>query len=193
MEGALWLADAVAREALLFAAIGFLIGGFDDLLIDLWMTRHAARSATIYRRHPRATLQGFPESAHRFAVFVPAWDEGAAAARMLRTLLARLDCPGLVVFAGCYPNDQVTIDAVVDVAGEDDRLALVIIPRPSPTTKADNLNAMWHALERHESTSGQRFYAVVLHDAEDVVATGELRLFAHLLGAPRSCNCRCCL
>ena len=27
--------DAVAREAMLFAAIGFLIGGIDDLLVDL--------------------------------------------------------------------------------------------------------------------------------------------------------------
>lgn len=55
-------------------------------------------------------------------------------------------------------------------------------PRPGPTTKADNLNAMWHALQRYEAASGYRFDAVVLHDAEDVVATGELRLFAHLLG-----------
>lgn len=183
MEGAIWLADAVAREALLFAAIGFLIGGLDDLLIDLiWIVRHATRGATVYRRHPRATLMDFPEPTRRFAIFVPAWDEGAVAARMLRTMLARLDCPKLVVFAGCYPNDPATVDAVADVAEEDRRVALVLNPRPGPTTKADNLNAMWHALERHEAGCGYRFDAVVLHDAEDVVATGELRLFAHLLG-----------
>lgn len=183
MGEAIWLADAIAREALLFAAIGFLIGGIDDLAIDLiWMARHAVRSATIYRRHPRTSLRDFPEPARRFAMFVPAWDEGAIAARMLRTMLARLDCPRLAVFVGCYPNDRATIDAVADVAEEDRRIVLVLNPRPGPTTKADNLNAMWHALERHERTFGERFDAVVLHDAEDVVATGELRLFAHLLG-----------
>ena len=183
MEGAIWLADTVAREALLFAAIGFLIGGLDDLAIDLiWMIRHMTRSATVYRRHPRATLQDFPPPAHRFAILVPAWDEGAVAARMLRTMLARLDCPKLVVFVGCYPNDSATVDAVVDVAEEDRRVALVLNPRPGPTTKAGNLNAMWHALKRHEAAFGYRFDAVVLHDAEDVVATGELQLFAHLLG-----------
>ena len=183
MGDAIWLADTVAREALLFAAIGFLIGGLDDLVIDLsWMARHVARNATIYRRHRRVTLQDFPVPTRRFAIFVPAWDEGAIAARMLRTMLARLDCPKLVVFAGCYPNDSATVDAVADVAQDDRRVVLVLNPRPGPTTKADNLNAMWHALERHEAAVGDRFDAVVLHDAEDVVATGELRLFAHLLG-----------
>lgn len=130
MEEATWLADAVAREALLFAAIGFLIGGLDDLLVDLiWMVRHAARSATVYRRHARATLEDFPPSARRFAMFVPAWDEGAVAARMLRTLLARLTCSDLVVFVGCYPNDPVTTDAVADVAAGDARVTLVLNPR----------------------------------------------------------------
>jgi bacteriophage N4 adsorption protein B len=123
MEGAVWLADAVAREALLFAAIGFLIGRLDDLLVDLiWILRHAARSATIYRRHARATLEDFPGSAHRFALFVRGWDEGTVAARMLRTMLARLTSPNLVVFVGCCPNDPATTDAVASVAATDGRV-----------------------------------------------------------------------
>lgn len=182
MQGAIWLADAVARETLLFAAVGFLIGGLDDLLIDLiWIARHARRRATIYRRHARASLADFPPADRHFAMFVPAWDEGAVAGRMLRTVLARLDCARLEIFAGCYPNDPATIDAVADVAEEDTRVTLVINPLPGPTTKADNLNALWRALERREVEMGARFDAVVLHDAEDVVASGELRLFSHLL------------
>ncbi|MCR5870246.1 hypothetical protein LRS12_05595 [Sphingomonas sp. J344] len=31
----LFVIDTIAREAMLFAAIGFLIGGIDDLLVDL--------------------------------------------------------------------------------------------------------------------------------------------------------------
>ena len=31
----LWIVDIIAREAFLFAGVGLLIGGLDDLLVDL--------------------------------------------------------------------------------------------------------------------------------------------------------------
>lgn len=183
MEWGIWLAELVASEALLFAAVLFLIGGIDDLTVDLiWMVRHLKRRVTIYRRYARATIDDFPIPDRRFAMFVPAWDEGAVAAHMLRTVLARLPCDRLVIFVGCYPNDPATCAAVADIAASNGRVILVLNPRHGPTTKADNLNAMWRALLRHEEAADARFDAVVLHDAEDVVATGELRVFAHLLG-----------
>ncbi|WP_245942113.1 glycosyl transferase family protein [Sphingomonas gilva] len=182
MEGAIWLAEAAASEALLFAAVLFLIGGIDDLAVDVfWIVRHLTRRATVYRRHARKALSDFPPADLHFAMFVPAWDEGAVIAQMLSTTLSRLTCGRLVVFVGCYPNDVATCDAVADVADKDARIVLALNPRQGPTTKADNLNAMWRALQRHEAATGMRFDAVVLHDAEDVVSSGELRVFAHLL------------
>lgn len=183
MEGGIWLAELAASEALLFAAVLFLIGGIDDLAIDLiWIVRHLKRRVTVYRRHARATIDDFPVPDRRFAMFVPAWDEGAVAAHMLRTVLARLPCDRLVIFVGCYPNDPATCAAVTDVAASDGRVVLVLNTRHGPTTKADNLNAVWRALLRYEAAVAHRFDAIVLHDAEDVVASGELRVFAHLLG-----------
>lgn len=54
--------------------------------------------------------------------------------------------------------------------------------RPGPTTKADCLNRLWLAMREDERDTGQRFKAVVLHDAEDVVDVRELDLFDRLIG-----------
>ncbi|MBS0285149.1 MAG: glycosyltransferase, partial [Proteobacteria bacterium] len=100
-----WI-DAATREMTLFAAAGFLIGGIDDLLVDLvWLVRRAWR-----RGGGTATLDELPAPAtqRRFAIFVPAWDESAVIGAMLRTALARLDHPGFRIFVGCYPNDRAT-------------------------------------------------------------------------------------
>ncbi|MVO78149.1 glycosyltransferase [Sphingomonas sp. MAH-20] len=51
-------------------------------------------------------------------------------------------------------------------------------PRPGPTTKADNLNAMWRAL----LADGTPVAAIALHDAEDVVHPAEIGIFAALCG-----------
>lgn len=171
-----WI-DAATREMTLFAAAGFLIGGVDDLLVDLvWLARRAWR-----RGGGTATLDELPAPAtqRRFAIFVPAWDESAVIGAMLRTTLARLDHPAFRIFVGCYPNDRATIDAVADVAAGDVRVVLVIGERPGPTTKADCLNNLWNALARASEPAD----AIVLHDAEDVVHPAELRLFDALLDA----------
>ncbi|WP_374129572.1 glycosyl transferase family protein [Sphingomonas sp. 28-62-20] len=192
--------DFVAREALLFAAFGFLISGIDDLAIDglyflYWLRRRIAG-----RRAPRPTLADLAASPARgrIAIFVPAWDEAAVIEPMLRTALARLDHPDYHLYVGTYPNDRATIDAVARVAAADDRVRLVIGPQPGPTTKAACLNILWHALRRAEAAAGAggdgdggdsdgrhagRARAIVLHDAEDVVHPGELRLFDALIGA----------
>ncbi|MFT3978461.1 MAG: glycosyl transferase family protein [Sphingomonas bacterium] len=168
-----WI-DAATREMTLFAAVGFLIGGVDDLLIDLvWLARRMLRGSDT------ATLADLPPPGRqrRFAILVPAWDESAVIGAMLRAALARLDHPDYRIFVGCYPNDRATIAAVAEIAAADPRVALAIGERPGPTTKADCLNTLWRALLR----SGTPFDAIVLHDAEDVVHPAELRLFDALL------------
>lgn len=53
--------------------------------------------------------------------------------------------------------------------------------RPGPTTKADCLNTLWRALLHDELAQGFRAKAVVLHDAEDIVHSAELRVFDTLI------------
>ncbi|MES2755436.1 MAG: glycosyl transferase family protein [Pseudomonadota bacterium] len=166
--------DAVAREAALFAAIGFLIGGIDDLAVDL----------IFLVRSRRRWLRYLPRSAaptRRIAIFVPGWDEAAVIGAMLRNALGSLDYGNYRIYVGTYRNDAATIQAVAAVARDDARVRLVIGARAGPTTKGDNLNTLWRALRRDEALGDDRFDAIVLHDAEDVVHPEELLVFDRLL------------
>lgn len=164
--------DGVAREAMLFAAIGFLIGGIDDLLVDLAYA--IARLRTWWRGEADRPITA---SALPMALFIPAWDEAAVIAPMLRATLSRYGAGAYRIYVGTYPNDAATIAAVAEVAATDPRVRLVIGSTPGPTTKADCLNALWRALLRDEA-AGEPCAAVILHDAEDLVHPDELRVFA---------------
>ena len=169
--GALEWLDAVARELALFAGVGLLIGGIDDLLVDACYFLLRA-----FRRRRRLTVKGLSSTPLlRFAVLVPAWDEAAVIGAMLTTTLGRLRGAEYRIFVGCYPNDPATIAAVRAVT--DDRVRLVVGPRPGPTTKADNLNCLWRAVNE----DGWIADAVVIHDAEDLAHPDELRVFTALL------------
>ena len=168
--------DSLAREAMLFAAIGFLIGGIDDLLVDVAYGATWLR-ARLRRERPRA-LDVAPLP---IAIFIPAWDEAAVIGAMLRATLARYDYPDYRLYVGAYPNDPATIAAVSEVALTDPRVRLVVTATAGPTTKADCLNTLWRALLRDEA-AGEPFAAVLLHDAEDLVDPQELRVFAAWLG-----------
>lgn len=176
--GSLGLLEIVARELMLFAAVGLLIGGIDDLLVDLlFFARRAWRGFGVSL--PLDDLPAMPGS--RVAIFVPAWAEAAVIGPMLRTLLARLD-GDYRVYVAVYANDRPTARAVATVAGLDRRVRLVVNPAPGPSTKADNLNAAWIAMRAEERASGVPTRFVVLHDAEDVVHADELRVFDALIG-----------
>lgn len=173
VEGWLWALDAALAEALLLAAILFLVGGIDDLAIDLAWAR--------VRGPPMRFEDVPPATPCRIAVFVPAWDESAVIAPMLRAALARYRHGDYRLFVGCYPNDPATIRAVAAVTAEDARVRLVIGDVDGPTTKAACLNHLWRALRRADARDGCATDAVVLHDAEDVVDPFELALFERLL------------
>lgn len=186
MTGGDWLlplAEAAVHEAMLFAAIGFAIGGVDDFLVDaLYLIRAAGRRL---RGETDPVLADLPRdpAAGRLAIFVAAWDESAVIGAMLRTAAARFDHPDWRLYVGAYPNDRATIDAVAEVAAAEPRIRLVIGTRPGPTTKADCLNALWTAMLADEAAEGVPVRGVVLHDAEDVVHRGELTVYAHHLAA----------
>lgn len=181
--GAGWImaaVDAIARETMLFAGVGFLLGGLDDLAVDFaWGWARFTRRTDVVP----ATLDRYGDTApRRIAVFVAAWDEAAVIEAMLRASLARFDHPDYRMYVGTYPNDRATIAAVAEVAADDPRVRLVIGARDGPTTKADCLNTLWRALARDEARTGVRAAAVVLHDAEDVVHPAELRVIDALIG-----------
>lgn len=164
--------DSVALEVTLIAAVGLLIGGLDDLLADIVYGVSRLRSWRRAWKRPALDRDGGP-----MAVFIPAWDEADVIGPMLRTALTRYDHANYRIYVGAYPNDPATIAAVADIAGCDDRVHLVIVKQPGPTTKADCLNSLWRALLADEA-AGEPVLAVVLHDAEDVVHSLELQLLA---------------
>lgn len=171
--GALELLDAVARELALFAGVGLLLGGLDDLLVDVCYL-----ALRLFRRRKRLTVATLPPAPPlRFALLVPAWDEAAVIGAMLRSAVERLRGAEYRIFVGCYPNDPATVSAVHLVG--DQQVELVIGPRPGPTTKAENLNHLWRAVQ----ASGWASDAVVIHDAEDVLHPDELRVLSALLAS----------
>ena len=170
------------RELISAAAVLIAIIGVDDLIIDaIYFTRRGWRAATVYTRHERARadLLSPPERSGAMAILVPAWDESAVIGKMLKGALSRLNHPHYRIFVGVYPNDPETLAAVRAVA--DPRIIPIITSRNGPSTKADCLNHLWDALCLEEEASGTRFKAVILHDAEDVLHSQELRIFDRLI------------
>ena len=178
------LVGIVVRELAVFAAIGFLLGGLDDLVIDLiWIGRTTWRSATIYTHHPRADAATLapPASPGRLAIFVAAWQEDAVIGGMVANALASLRHPDWRLYVGCYPNDPATIAAIERTAAGDSHVRIVVGNAPGPTTKAGCLNWIWQAMVADERTDGVPVKAVVLHDAEDIVHADELTLYDALI------------
>ncbi len=173
---------AIRGELLLFAGVGLLIGGLDDLLLDLlYGVRRIWRGMTVYRRYPRMTVDTLPPPARpgTMAVLIPAWDEGAVIGPMLRNCLkAWADDTHVHIFVGIYPNDRATREAVMEVAELSDRISVVVNPHAGPITKADCLNSLWRAVVRREAAEGAPVKAIVLHDAEDIVHRDSLRLMS---------------
>lgn len=174
--------EFVWRELALFAGSGFLLLGASDLAIDLiWIGRTLWRRMTVYRRFDRARADIFPrpEQPGLLVIFIPAWDEAVVIGHMLRHALATLDHGDYRIYVGCYPNDPATIAAVRTV--DDSRIRLVVTQSDGGTTKADCLNSIWQALLADEALEGRPAKGVVLHDAEDVVHSSELRIFDRLI------------
>jgi adsorption protein B len=187
MDPAFSAIEMLRNELLLFAAAGLLIGGVDDLLIDLiYIARRCWRSLVVYTRIPRMSALGLPPpgAAGPIAVFVPAWDEADVIEPMLRGCLAAWKGEQVRLFVGVYANDRGTIEAVLNVINEHPgHVQMVLNDAPGPTTKADCLNHLWGAMRRWEKAAGREAVAVVLHDAEDVVHKDALRVIGLL--APR--------
>src|SRR3954451_24598136 len=176
------LLSRAAAELALFAGAGFLVFGLNDLLVDIiFFARRMWRGVTVYKRHPRsyASYYVFNRDPGFMAILVPAWDESAVIASMLKATLKRIDYDNYRIFVGYYRNDPATAAAIASVP--DPRVHAVQVEADGPTTKAHCLNHLYDALIAHETELGRSAKAVVLHNAEDVVHRYELRIFDALI------------
>lgn len=162
--------DAVLRGLTVFAAVAIFVSGLDDLFIDIcfYAAKLWPRSAPSARASvTEAELRALPEQ--RIAVMIPAWQEDAVIARMLRNTLGTVQYRNFDLFVGTYPNDEPTMRAVKEVAAEDPRVHLVVCPHNGPTNKADCLNWIVAAIRSLDAASERKVAIFMLHDSEDLV------------------------
>lgn len=174
------LAGLVTHELLLFAAVWLLVGGLDELAIDLlwfrWLWARTRPEALEFEGADQPADDAAP-----LAVFVAAWREQAVIGQMIAHCLDHWKGENFVLFVAIYANDHATQAAAARAAHGTAQVRLVVNPLAGPTSKADNLNALWHAMRREEVACGRRFAGVAVHDAEDVVHPLELGLFRRAL------------
>lgn len=169
-----WLA-LVERELLLFAGGFFLLGSFDELIVDLVWAWLKLTGRTRTPRLPRRIFREWELDA-KAAVLIPTWHEAEVIGATVAHALAAWPQAGLRLYVGCYCNDSGTLEAVIRAASGDPRLRLVIHRNHGPTTKADCLNRLYAALGDDERRTGEAYRMVVLHDAEDMVDPAALKL-----------------
>lgn len=146
-----WLALA-ERELLLFAGVFFLLGAVDELFVDAaWLWLRATRRARTHVFSP-----GTPHSARRAAVLVPAWQERAVLAATLRHMLAAWHGAPVRIWVGTYANDPATGAIAAAAAQANPAVRHYVLEHHGPTTKADCLNHLYHALAMDERQSAER-------------------------------------
>jgi len=170
--------ETARLELLLFAAFFFVLGAFDELVMDgAWLACLISGKGRSHRLGaPMPAQLGAP-----IALFVPAWREAKVIAPMIRHALAAWPHADLRIYAGCYVNDPATRAAMEAGGAGDPRLRIVINEVPGPTTKGQCLNRIYRAMREDEAREGIRFRAVLLHDAEDMVHPDALTLIDRAL------------
>jgi adsorption protein B len=158
-------------------AVAILLSGLDDLAIDLawlaaWLWRRLRPEAPMF---PPGSRQLESAPLQRIAILVPLWKEHEVIGRMLEHNLAAIRYSDYHIFAGAYPNDDLTQDAVRSVSRRFSNVHLALCPHEGPTSKADCLNWIYQHLRLYEEQTGTCFAVVLIHDAEDLIHPEELR------------------
>ena len=94
---------------------------------------------------------------------------------MLQHNIASIRYPDYHVFAGCYPNDDLTQEAVRSVAVRFPNVHMALCPHDGPTSKGDCLNWVYQHILLFEEEHSARFDLILTHDAEDLIHPDELR------------------
>jgi adsorption protein B len=157
--------------------------GIDDLIIDIsYWVRHGWRKLTTYKKFARKEAKElFAKEEQPLAIMVPAWQEHGVIDKMAELAASRLEYENYQIFVGTYPNDPDTQHDVDKVCSRFPNVHKVVCARPGPTSKADCLNNILSSIIEFEKKAKVEFSGFILHDAEDVLSSMELRLFNHLL------------
>ncbi len=115
-------------------------------------------------------------------MLVPLWHEHAVIGKMLEHNFASIRYSDYHIFAGCYPNDALTQEAVQAAAARFPNVHLALCPHDGPTSKADCLNWVFQHLLLEEESRGELFEVIVTHDAEDLIHPEELRWINYYSG-----------
>ncbi len=166
----------------LCTAVALLIYGMDDFLMDVYYWLRMAYRMVVYRRMPPLRLETLnARSEQRVALMIPCWQENNVLGGMLSNTMNRLQYENYDVFIGVYPNDVATREALTPSLKKSSRIHEVVGPIAGPTTKAQNLNAIYAGIREYEQKMGVVFDIFVIHDAEDVIHPLSFKLFNYLL------------
>jgi adsorption protein B len=157
--------------------VAILLSGLDDLFVNavwawVWIRSLLQPSAKMFPPG-RRQLESAPR--RKIAILVPLWHEHAVIADMLQHNIASIRYPDYHVFAGCYPNDDQTQEAVRSVAARFPNVHMALCPHNGPTSKGDCLNWVYQHILLHEEEHATRFDLILTHDAEDMIHPDELR------------------
>ena len=174
----------IIRASVWTIAIVFLLSGLDELLFDAaylaWKIYYRFVLVRGKSRLQLSTLQEKPEQT--IAIMVPAWQEEAVIAAMLRNAIRTIDYQDYMIFIGVYPNDKGTQAAIAPVMAEHpDHIRMALVPHDGPTTKSDCLNSILREIHKWEAEVGKQTKIFVLHDAEDHVPRYGLKVFNFLM------------
>jgi len=178
LDGLLGWADQVAAALLIPLACWIVLSGLDDLFILLaflyrWAHQEPAPSP--------AQLAAVPE--RPVAVLVPCWKEDKVIGDMVDHNISALRYSRYHFFIGAYPNDEPTVNVIRELEQRHPNVHLCLVPHDGPTSKADCLNWVYQRMLLWEEERGQRFEIVVVHDAEDLIHSDELRWINYYIGS----------
>ncbi len=168
--------DNAIAAGIVPVAVAILISGIDDILLDL-----VCLAAWIRNKWKAPTLPPSTLEEKRIAIFVPCWHEAQVIGQMLEHNVSAIRYRAYDFFIGAYPNDQPTLDAVLELEARFGRVHLAVCPHEGPTSKADCLNRIYQRMLLFEEDQERPFEVVLIHDAEDLIHPESLRVInAHI-------------
>jgi len=157
-----------------------LVFSLDDIVFDIYFY---ARLKT--RSRNRLKIKDLDNVAPQLiAIFVPAWKEEKVIGDMLQNTLTTINYPKSFfhLFIGVYPNDIATQEAIRPLLACYKNLHMVINEINGPTTKANNINYIYHhGLKEYEENNGLSFSIIAIHDSEDIIHPTSLKLINYLI------------